>query len=259
MLSILTLTFLFIVFRFLFLFCEPALVAEIKELKEKTRNEDDILLSISAGYRQPINPNLDYEYFSRDIHEDLYKLVHFSCEELCSTKEQLSKVLRLWENFLEPVLGVPPRAKGTDRVEDVPKNLDVNHSTSTNDDANGSCGADTETLASWKLKSAANGDQNASSGASNLGVIGLLNKDSTGKESIQDADTTNRDGVTCSAIKLQKEHETGNIADQGSEMRIPMDISERASTSTLSTPSGENNHSVVEKEDLAGTFSDLNF
>ncbi|KAG2245491.1 hypothetical protein Bca52824_085119 [Brassica carinata] len=181
-----------------------SLVAEIKELKEKTQNEDDILLSISAGYRQPINPNLDYEYFSRDIHEDLYKLVHFSCEELCSTKEQLSKVLRLWENFLEPVLGVPPRAKGTDPVEDVPKTLDVNHSTSTNEEANGSCGADTATLASRKLISVANGDQNASSGASNLGEIGLLNKDSTGKEDLQDADTADGDGVTSSAVKLQK-------------------------------------------------------
>ncbi|XP_013638204.1 PREDICTED: paired amphipathic helix protein Sin3-like 1 isoform X3 [Brassica oleracea var. oleracea] len=230
-----------------------SLVAEIKELKEKTQNEDDILLSISAGYRQPINPNLDYEYFSRDIHEDLYKLVHFSCEELCSTKEQLSKVLRLWENFLEPVLGVPPRAKGTDPVEDVPKTLDVNHSTSTNEEANGSCGADTATLASRKLISVANGDQNASSGASNLGEIGLLNKDSTGKEDLQDADTADGDGVTSSAVKLQKEHETGNRADQRSEMPIPMDINERASTSSLSTPSGENNHCVLEKEDLAGS------
>ncbi|KAF2587349.1 hypothetical protein F2Q70_00037890 [Brassica cretica] len=230
-----------------------SLVAEIKELKEKTQNEDDILLSISAGYRQPINPNLDYEYFSRDIHEDLYKLVHFSCEELCSTKEQLSKVLRLWENFLEPVLGVPPRAKGTDPVEDVPKTLDVNHSTSTNEEANGSCGADTATLASRKLISVANGDQNASSGASNLGEIGLLNKDSTGKEDLQDADTADGDGVTSSAVKLQKEHETGNGADQRSEMPIPMDVNERASTSSLSTPSGENNHCVLEKEDLAGS------
>lgn len=246
--------FLLIVFRFLFLFCEPALVAEIKELKEKTQNEDDILLSISAGYKQPINPNLDYEYFSLAIHEDLYKLVHFSCEELCSTKEQLRKVLRLWENFLEPMLGVPPRAKGTDPVEDIPKSPDVDHSTSTNEKADGSCGADTATLHSRKLISVANGDQNASSAAPNPGVIGLLNKDSTGKDDFQDADTANRDGVTCSAVKLQKEHETGNRADQRSEMPIPMDISERASTSSLSAPSGENNHRVVEKEDLAGTF-----
>ncbi|KAG7575603.1 Paired amphipathic helix [Arabidopsis thaliana x Arabidopsis arenosa] len=234
-----------------------SLVAEIKELKEKSQNEDDVLLSISAGYRQPINPNLEYEYFNRAIHEDLYKLVQFSCEELCSTKEQLSKVLRLWENFLEAVLGVPPRDKGADLVEDVvlkPKTLDVNHSTSTNGESAVSSGADTARLASRKLKSAANGDENASSGPIKHGGIGLVNKDSTGKENLKDADTANRDGDTCSAVKPQKEQETGNEADKRVVKPIPMDICERAVTSSLSIPSGgENSHCVVGKEDLAGS------
>ncbi|KAL1211316.1 Paired amphipathic helix protein Sin3-like 1 [Cardamine amara subsp. amara] len=234
-----------------------SLVAEIKGLKEKSRNEDDILLSISAGYRQPINPNFEYEYFNRAIHEDLYKLVQFSCEELCSTKEQLSKVLRLWENFLEAVLlGVPPRAKGTDPVEDVvikPKTLDVNHSTSTSGEANLSSGEDTERLAFRKLKLTANGEENASSGASKHGGIGLLHKDSTGKGNIKDADTA-RDGVTYSAVKPQKEQETGIGADKRLGMPIPMDISERAGTTSLSTPSrGENNHGVVGKEAFTGS------
>lgn len=233
-------------------------MAEIKGLKEKSQNEDDVLLSISAGYRQPINPNLEYEYLNRAIHEDLYKLVQFSCEELCSTKEQLSKVLRLWENFLEAVLGVPPRAKGTDPVEDVvikPKTLDVNHSTSTNGEAAVSSGADTASLASRKLKSAAYGDENASSGAFKHGGIGLLNKDSTGKENLKRADTANRDGVTCSAVKPQKEQETGNGADERIGMPIPMDISERAATLSVSIPSKEeNNHGVVGKDDLGGSF-----
>ncbi|ESQ49942.1 hypothetical protein EUTSA_v10019899mg [Eutrema salsugineum] len=234
--------------------CAKPLVAEIKELKEKFQNEDDILLSISAGYRQPINPNLDYEYCNRAIHEDLYKLVQFSCEELCSTKEQLSKVLRLWESFLEAVLGVPPRAKGIDLVEEVvikTRTLDVNHRTSTNGEATVNCGIDTSKLASRKLKSAANGDENASSGASKHARIGLLNKDSIGKESLKDADIANRDGITCSAVIHQKGHETGNGADKRSEMPIPVDISERAATSSLSIASeGENNHGVVGKEDL---------
>lgn len=233
-------------------------MAEIKELKEKSQNEDDILLSISAGYRQPINPNLEYEYLNRAIHEDVYNLVQFSCEELCSTKEQLSKVLRLWENFLEAVLGVPARAKGTDPVEDAvikPKTLDVNHSTSTNGAGDVSSGADTARLASRQLKSAANEDENGSFGASKHGGIGLLNKDLTEKENLKDADTANRDGVTCSPVKPQKEQETGNGGDRRFGMPIPMDISEKAVTSSLSIPSGgENNHGVVGKEDLAGTF-----
>ncbi|CAL9219216.1 unnamed protein product [Arabidopsis halleri] len=232
-----------------------SLVAEIKELKAKSQNEDDVLLSISAGYRQPINPNLEYEYFNRAIHEDLYKLVQFSCEELCSTKEQLSKVLRLWENFLEAMLGVPSRDKGADLVEDVvikPKTLDVNR-TSTNGESAVSSGADTARLASRKLKSAANGDENASSGPIKHGGIGLVNKDSTGKENLKDADTANRDGDTCSAVKPQKERETGNEADKRVVKPIPMDICERAATSSLSIPSGGENNCVVGKEDLAGS------
>ncbi|CAA0380964.1 unnamed protein product [Arabidopsis thaliana] len=232
-----------------------SLLAEIKELKENSQNDDDVLLSISAGYRQPINPNLEYEYLNRAIHEDMFKVVQFSCEELCSTKEQLSKVLRLWENFLEAVLGVPPRAKGTDLVEDVvinPKTLDVNHSTSPNGEAAVSSGGDTARLASRKLKSAANGDENSSSGTFKHG-IGLLNKDSTGKENLEDVEIANRDGVACSAVKPQKEQETGNEAEKRFGKPIPMDISERAAISSISIPSGaENNHCVVGKEVLPG-------
>uniref|UniRef100_A0A1J3CP36 Paired amphipathic helix protein Sin3-like 1 n=1 Tax=Noccaea caerulescens TaxID=107243 RepID=A0A1J3CP36_NOCCA len=228
-----------------------SLVAEIKELKEKSLNEEDVLLSISAGYRQPLNPSLEYEYLDGVVHEDMYKVVQFSCEELCSTKEQLSKVLRLWENFLEAVLGVPPRAKATDPVKDdvtKPKNLDENHIASTSEEANVSSGADTAMLASKKFKSAATGDENASFGG------GLLNKDSKRNENLKDADTANRDGVTCFAVKPQKEQETGNRAERSFEMPIPMDISEIVATSSLSIPCrGENNHGIVGKEDLAGS------
>ncbi|XP_023641176.1 paired amphipathic helix protein Sin3-like 1 isoform X2 [Capsella rubella] len=234
-----------------------SLVTEIKELKEKSQNEDDVLLCISAGYRQPINPNLEYEYVNRAIHEDLYKLVQFSCEELCSTKEQLAKVLRLWEDFVEAILDVPPRAKATDPAEDVvikPKTLDVNHSTSTNGEAAVSSVAETTSLASRKLKSAANGDENASPGPSKRGGIGLLNKDLTRKENLKHADTANRDGATCSAVRPQIEQETGNGADDRFGMPIPMDIREKAATSSVSIPSeGENNHGVVGKGDLAGS------
>ncbi|XP_047314701.1 paired amphipathic helix protein Sin3-like 2 isoform X2 [Impatiens glandulifera] len=94
------------------------LVAEIKEIKEKTQNVDDVALTISAGSRYLINPNLEYEYADADIHEDLYKLVNFSCEEVCSTKEQLSKVMKLWTTFLETMLGVKSRSNVMEGAED---------------------------------------------------------------------------------------------------------------------------------------------
>ncbi|KAJ0754471.1 putative transcription regulator Others family [Helianthus annuus] len=84
-----------------------SLVAEIKEIKGKSQNDEDLLHSISAGSRHFISPNLEFEYTDGDIHEDAFKLIKYSCEEICTSKEQLNKVLNLWSTFLEPVLGVP--------------------------------------------------------------------------------------------------------------------------------------------------------
>ncbi|CAL0317223.1 unnamed protein product [Lupinus luteus] len=95
-----------------------SLVAEIKEIKEKQQEEDDILQSISAGNKQPLIPHLEFEYSDAGIHEDLYKLVRYSCEEVFSSKELLSKIMRLWDTFLEPMLGVPSQSCRTERVED---------------------------------------------------------------------------------------------------------------------------------------------
>ncbi|OIW12423.1 hypothetical protein TanjilG_04172 [Lupinus angustifolius] len=95
-----------------------SLVAEIKEIKEKQQEEDDILQSISAGNKQPLIPHLEFEYSDAGIHEDLYKLVRYSCEEVFSSKELFSKIMRLWGTFLEPMLGVPSQSYRTENVED---------------------------------------------------------------------------------------------------------------------------------------------
>ncbi|KAI3726063.1 hypothetical protein L1987_65860 [Smallanthus sonchifolius] len=84
-----------------------SLVAEIKEIKGKSQKDEDLLHSISAGSRHSISPNLEFEYADSDIHEDAFKLIKYSCEEICTSKEQLNKVLNLWSTFLEPMLGVP--------------------------------------------------------------------------------------------------------------------------------------------------------
>lgn len=97
-----------------------ALLAEVKEISEKKHKEDDVLLAIAAGSRQPIIPNLEFHYPDLDIHEDLYQLVKYSCGELC-TAEQLDKVMKVWTTFLEPMLCVPSRAQGAEDTEDVVK------------------------------------------------------------------------------------------------------------------------------------------
>ncbi|XP_039017824.1 paired amphipathic helix protein Sin3-like 4 isoform X2 [Hibiscus syriacus] len=97
-----------------------ALLAEIKEISEKKRKEDDVLLAIAAGNRRPIIANLKFEYPDPEIHEDLYQLIKYSCGEMCST-EQLDKVIKIWTTFLEPMLGVPSRPQGAEDTEDVVK------------------------------------------------------------------------------------------------------------------------------------------
>ncbi|RAL40892.1 hypothetical protein DM860_008590 [Cuscuta australis] len=91
-----------------------ALVAEIKEIKEKNQREDDVAHAIAAGNRHPICPNIEFEYSDHEIHEDLYKLIKYSCEEVCSTKDQANKVMRLWTTFLEPMLGVQSHSHGSE-------------------------------------------------------------------------------------------------------------------------------------------------
>lgn len=94
-----------------------ALLAEIKEINEKKRNEDDMLLAVAAGNRRTVAPDLEFEFPDPDIHEDLYKIIKFSCGEVCTT-EQVDKVLKIWTTFLEPLLGVPSRPQGVEDTED---------------------------------------------------------------------------------------------------------------------------------------------
>ncbi|KAI3954048.1 hypothetical protein MKW98_017872 [Papaver atlanticum] len=122
-----------------------ALIAEIKEINEKKHKEDDVLLAIAAGNRRPIIPNLEFEYSDPDVHEDLYQLIKYSCGEVCSSTEQLDKVMRLWTTFLEPMMGVPSRPLGAEDTEDVVK--DTNGVTKSGvpsfDECNGSPSVDT--------------------------------------------------------------------------------------------------------------------
>ncbi|XP_030553614.2 paired amphipathic helix protein Sin3-like 2 isoform X1 [Rhodamnia argentea] len=100
-----------------------SLVAEIREMKEKRQKEDDSILAIAAANRQPIVPHFEYLFSDGSIHEDLHKLVKYSCEEVCSTKEQLNKVMRLWTTFLEPMLSIPCRSHKKGSAEVVGKTI----------------------------------------------------------------------------------------------------------------------------------------
>ncbi|CAN0924109.1 Paired amphipathic helix protein Sin3-like 4 [Linum grandiflorum] len=116
-----------------------ALLAEIKEISEKKRKEDDMLLAFAAGNRHPIIPNLEFQYPDPDVHEDLYQLIKYSCGEVCTT-EQLDKVMKIWTTFLEPMLGVPSRPNGAEDTEDV-VNAKTTHSSKHGDSEGSPSGA----------------------------------------------------------------------------------------------------------------------
>ncbi|KAL1539386.1 paired amphipathic helix protein Sin3-like 3 isoform X1 [Salvia divinorum] len=95
-----------------------AFLAEIREMSEKDQNEDEKILFISAGYRQPIKPHMKFEYPDPDIQEDLYQLMKYACGEVC-TPEQHDKVMKIWTTFIEPVFSIPPRPSAGDVKETV--------------------------------------------------------------------------------------------------------------------------------------------
>ncbi|XP_042020797.1 paired amphipathic helix protein Sin3-like 3 isoform X2 [Salvia splendens] len=95
-----------------------AFLAEIREMSDKDQNEDEKILFISAGYRQPIKPHMKFEYPDPDIQEDLYQLMKYACGEVC-TPEQHDKVMKIWTTFIEPVFSIPPRPSAGDVKETV--------------------------------------------------------------------------------------------------------------------------------------------
>ncbi|GKC61488.1 paired amphipathic helix protein Sin3-like protein 2 isoform X1 [Tanacetum coccineum] len=106
------------------------LVAEIKETKEKSRKDDDVLYSVAAG-------------------------------KVCSTKEQVNQVLKLGTTFLELMLYVPSRPENSDNVEYV--EISTCGATTNEGDSDGSLGANSVTFNNVKQgKLACNGDDNVS-------------------------------------------------------------------------------------------------
>ncbi|KAJ4826449.1 hypothetical protein Tsubulata_013641 [Turnera subulata] len=186
-----------------------SLVAEIKELKEKLQKEDDVILSFAAGNRQPLVSHLEYEYADENIHEDLYKLVRYSCEEVCSTKEQFNKVMRLWTTFMEPMLGIVFHANGAESSEDDGKDRHPATNFSLSSVAeNGRSSSPVRAVLSMKQpKSGSNGDEKSSLEQANSS---RPKGDSSAKEDkLHDLDRVMKDDLPSNNPKLEREKDTG--------------------------------------------------
>lgn len=96
-------------------------MAEIKENSEKQRKDAEMLQSISAWRNRSLQPDMTFSYTDQEIHSDLYKIIKYSCGEVCTSVDQVEKVVWIWTTFLEPMLGVQPCGQGGDDKEEAVK------------------------------------------------------------------------------------------------------------------------------------------
>ncbi|KAK9125519.1 hypothetical protein Scep_014365 [Stephania cephalantha] len=230
-----------------------ALLAEIKEINEKKRKEDDVLLAIAAGNRRPIIPNLEYEYSDPDIHEDLYQLIKYSCGEVCSTTEQLDKVMRIWTTFLEPMLGVPPRPQGAEDTEDFVKSKScIAHSTAANiAESDGSPDVDVA-LANPKQPTSSNGDENVPAEQASSGRARLTNGYATAEDGFHVADRMRNDALSSTPQHGRVQNNT-STADEMSGVGLHGISNERLAESNASVAvRAEQNHGRANIELTSG-------
>ncbi|KAI3670027.1 hypothetical protein L6452_41604 [Arctium lappa] len=204
-----------------------SLVAEIREMKGKSQKDDDVLNSIAAGNRHSITPNLEFEYTDNDIHEDAFKLIRYSCEEICTGKEQLNKVLSLWTTFLEPMLGVQSWPINSGRSEDagVPmRSCTKNVGTSAREN-DGSPGADGGTINPKQSKPACNGDDCTSPDRVHSRKHILVNGDTSAKEDGYRAEKEGKNmGIKDGVSDYKRSATVTRITDSGPATGLGTDI-----------------------------------
>ncbi|KAI4314256.1 hypothetical protein L6164_027183 [Bauhinia variegata] len=231
-----------------------ALLAEIKEISEKKRKEDDVLLAIAAGNRRPILPNLEFKYPDPDIHENLYQLIKYSCGEICTT-EQLDKVMKIWTTFLEAMLGVPPRPQGPEDTEDVVKvkSNSVKNGTTSVAESDGSPSAG----ATKQLNTARNGDESIPLEQSNSCRARQTNGDSGIKEdNCFDVDRTSRKSEALgNSMQHGKIHSSVAMPDEVSGFNKQDHSYERLAQANPSLPTGIDQSNARTNIDSASGFN----
>lgn len=233
-----------------------ALLAEIKEISEKKRKEDDVLLAIAAGSRRPIIPNLEFEYSDPDIHEDLYQLIKYSCGEMCTT-EQLDKVMKIWTTFLEPMFGVPSRPQGAEDTEDVvkSKNNPVRNGAASVGESEGSPGGGATIINSKHLNPSRNGDESTLLDQSSVCRARMLNGDNVVKEdgSADREATARKNGTFCDIMQQDKVQNNAATTDEISGVTKQASSNEQLiSSNTAVTSAVEQSNARTGAENIAG-------
>ncbi|CAN8305638.1 unnamed protein product [Cochlearia groenlandica] len=92
----------------------------VEEILNERYHQDDLLQAVVVRTVPSFTPDLEFRYCDSQIHEDLYLLIKYYCEETCTT-EQSDKVMNLWINFLEPMFGIISRSPCNQAMEVVSK------------------------------------------------------------------------------------------------------------------------------------------
>lgn len=227
-------------------------MSEIKELKEKQQKEDNVLLAFAAGNRQPVVPHLEYEFPDMSIHEDLFKLVEYSCEEVCTTKEQLSKVMRLWTTFMEPMLGIVCRSNGKESSEDRKIGHQATNCTTSSTVENG---AGPTTMSSKPPKFASNGEENNSLELANSFRPSMANGDNLAKNSLLELDRVSKDDQTCNLFRVEKVHTDADVTNKMCGFNTQVASGQGVTDSKISlVVAAEQNHGRTSICGMAGVF-----
>ncbi|URD83876.1 Paired amphipathic helix protein [Musa troglodytarum] len=214
-----------------------ALLAEIKDINDKMKKEDDILLAIAGRNRRPIVPNMEFEYIDMDIHEDLYRIIKYSCGEVCTFSDQLDKVMKIWTTFLEPLFGVQPRNQGVKSLQDVkPRSHSVKTIMTCLGESNGNPGAD-----STKQY---NGDQNILSEQAPSFMTKSTDGDTTVTENgfYDTIQATSCGENICSSPLQGRVQCSASLADEVPEITMPDSVAGRA----------EQSHNKISQEIASG-------
>ncbi|PON76021.1 Sin3, C-terminal [Trema orientale] len=237
-----------------------ALVAEIKEVKETKQKEDEFLLTLAAGSRQFIGPHLEYEFLDISIHEDLYKLVQYSCEEICSTKEQLNKVMKLYTTFLEPMFGVPSHDHCSKVSEDVKelRSRATSCGASSIGDSDGSPGGDATDINFEQPKSVCSEDGNALTDMLSIRGSSLATGDnSTKEESSRDMVCVSRDVPIADMVQLEKDQKSADVTDKMCGLNKHVSVDRDANLNASLANGAENGHDRTSLEVASGCGAKL--
>ncbi|WOL03842.1 paired amphipathic helix protein Sin3-like 4 isoform X2 [Canna indica] len=220
-----------------------ALLAEIKEINDKMKKEDDILLAIAAKSRHAIVPNMEFKYADIDIHEDLYRIIKYSSGEVCTSSDQLDKVLKLWTTFLEPLFGFQRRNQGAEDGQDIKSKSSVKISVAGLGESNGSAGATKHS----------NGDGSIPPAQVPSCRTGLANGDATVTENCShEVDRAGRRGEILCNSPLQGRLQLTATTDEVSRKNVQNVLPEHLLENTNSANRAEESQNRTNRENISG-------